>query len=169
MMKQLKLLFIAVILFAGIQSATAQTKVAHINVQELIMAMPDMKTANTSLQKLKDAHSTQLNTMIAEYEAKIKTYSTDETQVSDAVYKSRVQEVEDMKTRIQQYEQTATEELMKKQEDLYKPIIDKSKAAIQKVATAKGFQYVLDSSQGKGVIIADGTDLLADVKKELGF
>ena len=44
-----------------------------------------------------------------------------------------------------------------------------SEAAIKKVAKAKGFQYVLDSTTGSGVLVADGTDLLADVKKELGF
>jgi outer membrane protein len=50
-----------------------------------------------------------------------------------------------------------------------KPITDKAKAAIQKVARAQGFEYVLDSTVGGGVILADGKDLMADVKKELGF
>ena len=44
-----------------------------------------------------------------------------------------------------------------------------NEAAIKKVAKAQGFQYVLDSTIGSGVLVADGTDLLADVKKELGF
>ena len=58
---------------------------------------------------------------------------------------------------------------MEKQESIYKPILEKSRTAIQKVAKAKGYQYVLDSSTGSGVILADGPDLMADVKKELGF
>ena len=37
------------------------------------------------------------------------------------------------------------------------------------VAKAQGFQYVLDSATGAGVIVADGKDLFNDVKKELGF
>ena len=53
--------------------------------------------------------------------------------------------------------------------DLIKPIMEKAQAAIQKVARAKGIQYVLDSTVGSGVLLADGVDLLADVKKELGF
>ena len=43
------------------------------------------------------------------------------------------------------------------------------KQSLDKVAKAKGYQYVLDSSTGSGVLLADGPDLLADVKKELGF
>ena len=32
-----------------------------------------------------------------------------------------------------------------------------------------GYEYVLDSSQGGSVIIAKGKDIMAEVKKELGF
>ena len=35
-----------------------------------------------------------------------------------------------------------------------KPIFEKAKAAIQKVAKAQGFQYVLDSTQGSGVLLS---------------
>ena len=44
-----------------------------------------------------------------------------------------------------------------------------SLAAIEKVASAQGFDYVLDSSAGGSVIMSKGTDLMADVKTELGF
>jgi outer membrane protein len=74
-----------------------------------------------------------------------------------------------MGTRIQQYQQTAQKELQQKQEDILKPILEKARLAIQKVAKAKGYQYVLDASTGSGVLMAEGPDLLADVKKELGF
>lgn len=49
------------------------------------------------------------------------------------------------------------------------PILEKAQNAIQKVAKTQGFQYVLDATPGAGVLVADGKDLLADVKKELGF
>ena len=37
---------------------------------------------------------------------------------------------------------------------------------IQKVGKAKGFQYILNS---ESLLLADGPNLTADVKKELGF
>ena len=40
------------------------------------------------------------------------------------------------------------------------------KASISKVGKAKGFQYVLDSST---LLLADGTNITVDVKKDLGF
>jgi outer membrane protein len=44
--------------------------------------------------------------------------------------------------------------------------MDKVKASIQKVGKAKGFQYVLNS---EGLLLADGPNVTADVKKDLGF
>jgi outer membrane protein len=61
------------------------------------------------------------------------------------------------------------QDLQQKEVDLFQPILEKARTAIQKVARAQGFQYVLDASQGTGVILSDGKDLLADVKKELGI
>lgn len=170
MMKQLKSLLIAAALFIGMsQTVSAQAKVAHINVTDLMSAMPEMKAANSQLQKISDSYDTVYKTMVEEFQAKIKKYEQEAPTAGDAVNETRSKEVQELQQRIQQYQQTATKELQQKQEDIYKPILEKSRNAIQKVAKAKGYQYVLDSSTGSGVILADGPDLLADVKKELGF
>ncbi len=170
MMKQLKSLLIAALLFVGAsQTVSAQAKVAHINVNELMTNMPDMKAANAQLEKLGKTYDTEYNTMVDEFKNKIKKYEAEATTVTDAVNDTRQTEVQDMRARIEQYQQTASKELQTKQEEIVKPILEKARLAIQKVAKAKGYQYVLDASVGSGVLVADGPDLLADVKKELGF
>ena len=50
-----------------------------------------------------------------------------------------------------------------------KPLIDKAKAAIQKIAKEQGFDYVIDATDGGSLILANGKDLMAEVKVELGF
>ena len=74
-----------------------------------------------------------------------------------------------MEQSIRQYQAQAQQDLQKKELDLLKPITEKAKNAILKVGNAQGFDYILDSSQGQGVIMANGKDLLSDVKSELGF
>ena len=74
-----------------------------------------------------------------------------------------------MQQSIREYQGQAQQDLQKKEYDLSKPLIDKAIAAIKKVSTAQGFEYVLDSTNGGGVLVANGKDLMADVKKELGF
>ncbi|MGV7106800.1 OmpH family outer membrane protein [Flavobacterium sp. U410] len=167
-MKQIKTLIIAFVLFVGAQ-VSAQSKVAHINVQALMENMPEMKAAKTQLEKIQAQYDKDYKTMVQEYQTKLQKYEQEAPTAGEALNETRSKEMQDMGSRIQQFQQTAGKDLQQKELDLYKPILEKAQAAIQKVAKAKGFQYVLDSTTGSGVLVADGTDLLADVKKELGF
>lgn len=169
-MKQLKSLLIAAVLIIGAgQAVSAQAKVAHIDVSELMNNMPEMKTANAQLEKIAKTYDADYRKLVEEYQAKIKKYDQEAETVTAAVNETRTKEVQDMAQRIQQFQQSAQKELQQKQEDILKPVMDKAKAAIQKVAKAKGYQYVLDATLGSGVLFAEGPNLLADVKKELGF
>ena len=85
------------------------------------------------------------------------------------VFKMYVGALETMQNNIRQAQQTASEEYQKKSQALIEPIMEKAKKAVQKVAKTQGYQYVLDSAAGAGVIVSDGKDLFNDVKKELGF
>jgi len=167
-MKQLRTLVIALVLFVGTQMS-AQTKVAHIDVQALMTNMPEMKTAQAQLEKVKENYDKEYKTMVQEYQTKLQKYEQEAPTAGEAVNEARSKEMQDMGNRIQQYQQSAAKELQQKEMDLLKPILEKAQNAIQKVATAKGFNYVLDATTGSGVLVANGTDLLADVKKELGF
>ena len=167
-MKQLKTLAIAIVLFIGTQ-VSAQTKVAHIDVQALMTSMTEMKTAQDQMKKIQDTYDKDYKNMVAEYQTKLQKYEQEAPTAGDALNETRSKEMQDMGARIQQFQQTAQKELGQKEMDLIKPIMEKAQAAIKKVAKEKGFNYVLDSTTGSGVLVADGTDLLADVKKSLGF
>ena len=167
-MKQLKTLAIAIVLFIGTQ-VSAQTKVAHIDVQALMTSMPEMKTAQDQMKKIQDTYDKDYKNMVAEYQTKLQKYDQESATAGDALNETRSKEMQDMGSRIQQFQQNAQKELGQKEMDLIKPIMEKAQAAIKKVAKEKGFNYVLDSTTGSGVLVADGTDLLADVKKSLGF
>lgn len=169
-MKHLKTLVLAaVLLFGSTSIMNAQSKVAHINTQELIAAMPETKAAQAELEKLGKTYEADIQSMGTEYQNKVKLYDAEAATKTQEENQKRVQEVTAMEQSIRQYQGTAQQEMQKKEIDLLKPITEKAKAAILKVAKAQGFHYVLDSTQGQGVIMADGKDLMADVKKELGF
>lgn len=169
-MKHLKTLVLATALLIGSTSImNAQSKVAHINTQELVTSMPETKAAQAELDKLRKTYQVALQDMQTELENKIKQYDAEAASQTDEENSKRVQEVQGIQQSIQQYGGGAQQDMQKKELDLLKPITDRAKLAIQKVARAQGFQYVLDSTQGQGVILADGKDLMTDVRKELGF
>ncbi|CAM3797040.1 OmpH family outer membrane protein [Flavobacterium cucumis] len=168
-MKQLKTLVITALLFIGTQTF-AQQKIAHIDVQALMTTMPEMKTAQDQVRKIQETYDKEYKGMVAEYQTKLQKYDQEAATVGDAVNETRSKEMQDMGARIQKYEQDARKTLGDKELELIKPIMEKAQKAIQKVAKAKGVTYVLDATSGSGVLFAEGgIDLLADVKKELGF
>ncbi|HNQ28382.1 MAG TPA: OmpH family outer membrane protein [Aquaticitalea sp.] len=169
-MKHFKTHLFAALMFIGATSFTmAQSKIAHINTGDLIEAMPQMKSAKTELEKLGKTYEAEIQKMATEYQNKMKQYQAEAETKTEEENQKRVQEVATIEQSIRQYQATAQEDLQKKETELMKPLFEKAKAAIQKVARAQGFDYVLDSTQGGGVLLSDGKDLLADVKKELGF
>jgi outer membrane protein len=168
-MKKLRNVFATTLFIVGSFYAEAQSKVAHINTQELVESMPEMITAKSELEKLAKTYETDIQAMATELQNKIKQYDAESSTKTDEENGKRLQEVQSMEQSIRQYQGQAQQDLQKKEIELLKPITEKAKAAILKVGNDQGFNYVLDSSQGQGVIMANGKDLLADVKAELGF
>ena len=169
-MKHLKsLLLAATLILSASLTLQAQSKVAHINTQELVESMPDMKSAKSELEKLAKTYETDIQAMATELQNKITQYDAESSTKTDEENGKRLQEVQSMEQSIRQYQAQAQQDLQKKELDLLRPITEKAKNAILKVGNAQGFDYVLDTSQGQGVIMANGKDLLTDVKTELGF
>jgi outer membrane protein len=167
MMKQLKSLLIAAVLFFGTsQLAQAQAKIAHVDISEIMGKMPAMIDAQKQLEKLSATYDADYKTMVDEFQARVKKYDTEQTTVSDKINEERAKEVQDMQKRIVDFRDNAQKELQKKEQDLTKPLYDKIRASIQKVGKAKGYQYVVNSDQ---LLLADGPNITVDVKKDLGF
>lgn len=169
-MKQFRTLFIALALTVGATAFTnAQSKVAHVASQELIEEMPDYKEAMDQLQKLERTYDAEIKDMLAEAQSTMQRYQNEaETQTEEENAK-RANELQATERRIQEHSQNARRELQQKESELLRPVYEKARTAIQKVAREQGFDYVLDSTTGTGVIMADGDDLMAAVKTELGI
>ncbi len=168
-MKHLKSILLATALYIGaISFVGAQSKIAHINTQELIQAMPQMKTAKSQLETLSKTYQTELQSLGAEFQKKVKLYDSEAASKTQEENTARAKEVQTMEQSIREYQAKAQQDLQKKEFDLLKPITEKAKEAILKVGRAQGFEYILDSSQGV-TIMADGKNLLDDVKKSLGI
>jgi outer membrane protein len=166
-MKQIKTLLIAALFaFGANQTISAQAKTAHVDVSEIMGKMPAMLDAQNQLEKLSTTYDADYKKMIEEYQAKLKKYEAETTTVTDAVNTERAKEVQDMQKRITDFRDNAQKELQQKESDIVKPLMEKVRASIQKVGKAKGFQYILD---GSTLLLADGPNITADVKKDLGF
>lgn len=169
-MKQVKKIAIALVLFvAATNFANAQSKVAHIDVQKLLSEMPEMKAAESELKKLSETYQADIQGAMTELRNKFTQYNNEAANKSKEENDKRAAELQGQEKTIGEAQQKAQQEIQGKQAELFAPILEKANVAIEKVAAAQGFDYVLNAQQGAGVIVAKGKDLLSEVKQELGF
>lgn len=168
-----KYVIIAFVAFTGLCSvkASAQTKIAHINAQAVIEAMPETKKAQTEIEAFAATLEKDSKALIDEYNRKMKAFDDELAKtpnMSEALKEVKAKEIQEAQKRIQDFQQIAQEKIGQKQNELLKPVYDKARKAIEDVAKEKGYGYVLDSSQGSLLVSPAGDDILAPVKTKLG-
>lgn len=147
--------------------ASAQ-KLGHINSQELLAAMPELKTMQAKLDTLANQYELQYANMQEEFNKKVADYQANQATMTEGVRQFRQQELAEMEQRIQLFGQTAQKDLATKQQEFLQPVQKKMLDAIKKVGAAQGCTYVFDS-MATLYIADDALDLMPFVKKELGI
>lgn len=145
-------------------------KIGHINMQELVAAMPESDSAQAKLQKAAKELDNTYQQLQDEFKKKYDDYNKNAGTYSDLVRNTKETELQDMSQRMQTFQQNAQQDLQAQQQKLMKPILDKANKAISDVARENKFTYIFDSTQG--IILYMGTDaidLMPLVKKKLGL
>jgi outer membrane protein len=155
-------------LFAG-NFAQAQSKIGHINFQQLIDFMPETKTVKSQLEIYQKQFIDQLTAMNNEYQSKGQAYQTKRATMTDAAKGAAESELQDLGKRLQDTQTSSQQKVEEKQRELGKPLIDKARAAVAAVAKEKGYGYVLDTTSEYLVVSPDADDLMPAVKLKLGL
>lgn len=151
--------------------ATAQkaVKLGHINSSDLMQIMPGREEAQNTLQKDVDELQATLKNMQNELEQRYNDYMGKKDQMSDLIRQTKERELQDMGTRIQEFQENAQKQLQDREQEVLKPIIDRARKAIEDVAKENGYTYVFDVSSGALLYQQDSDDILPLVKKKLGI
>ena len=164
-MKKMLLLVAAALLF-NIGTADAQ-KYGHVNSGEILEVMPGIDSLQIKLKAFQDDLQTMYESMMTEYQQKKDKFDREVGTMSSAVRQVREKELQDLATRIQEFQANAQDDLEDKQYELAKPYQDAIQDAINKVAKANGYSYIFDTK----ILLYYGTgdDITPLVKKELGI
>ena len=111
----------------------------------------------------------QLKSMQAEMEKRYNEYMEKQAGWTELIRNTKQRELQDMSTRIQEFQENAQKTLQQREQDLLKPIIDRAKKAISDVAAEGGYTYILDSGTAAVLYSQDSDDIMPMVKKKLGL
>jgi outer membrane protein len=167
-MKKLLLVLIAV----GFCSLAQAQRYAVIDSKYILEKLVDYKDAQTKLDQQSKAWQTEIDNMMADVDRLYKAYTAERAMLSDDVRKKREDEImnkekaaKDLQKKRFGYEG----DLFKKRQELIKPIQDRVYTAVQKMAAAKSYEFVLDKAGGVTLFYANPTlDKSDDVLKQLG-
>ena len=171
MKNTLKLALLAGVFVAFCNTVSAQNlKLAHINMQELIVTMPEYDTAMVKLQKFGKDLENEIELLQVEFNRKYDDYLKNRDNQTDLVRRTREEELQQMSQRMQTFQQQAQESYAVEQEKLIQPVVEKANKALETVAKEQGVTYVMSADPQILLFKAIGTlDLLPAVKQHLGI
>ncbi len=150
-------------------AATAQNyKFAHVNFSEVVQLMPEMDSARVQVEAASKETQTTYEAMIEEFQSKYSQYEQKQSTWTASIKQSKEQELGQIQTRIQEFEQSAQQELNALQNELMAPIYQKAQAAIEDLARRGGYIYVFDSSQFLYLDDKQSVDLTPAARTALG-
>ena len=161
-----KILLLSLTLLISI-SSFSQNKFGYIDSQELLLLMPERKTAEEEVQTLAKSLESQLQAMTAEYQQSVQEYQANEATYTDLVKQDKVTEITGLEQRIQSFQQNAQQALQSKEQELLEPILQKARQAIEDVASEGDYTYIFDKSVGSILYVKESENILEKVKKKL--
>ena len=158
------------VLVAAPMCLSAQTlKFGSVNPTEIFNVMPDVATANNTLKTLQEKYEAQAKPLQEELTKKINEYQElEKNKAAQATLDAKQKEFEDLKTRYDNFMQTAQKDMSQQQETLLAPIQQKLMNAIQAVGAEGGYAGILDAA----TLLYKGNnieDVSAKVKAKLGI
>jgi outer membrane protein len=169
MKKTLIAIVACLFLLGGNAMAQKSIKLGHINSNDLMQIMPGRDSAQAVLQTEVTSLEEQLKSMQSEMEKLYNDYMEKQSGWTELIRNTKQRELQDMGSRIQEFQENAQKTLQQREQDLLKPIIDRAKKAISDVAAEGGYTFILDSGTAAVLYSQDSEDIMPQVKKKLGL
>lgn len=152
--------------------AQKPVKLGHIDSQQLLMAMPESDSAQKQLQRIAKDYESTLEELQVELNGKFEKYQKELDTMSPLIRSTRESELNELNERIQNFQAQAQQEIERQRIELFRPIQERAKKAVDDVAKENGFTYIFDIGPGVGAVVysaPETEDILPKVKQKLGI
>jgi outer membrane protein len=168
----MKKILLLVVLFSTVGLISRAQRYAIVDTKYILEKMPDYKQAQQKLDQFSVQWQKEIDDKQQALDKMYKEYEAEQVMLSEELKKKREDELflREKEVRELQRKRFGFEgDLFKRRQELVKPVQDKVYNAIQKIAVARLYDFILDKSEGITVIFADPKlDKSEDVLKELG-
>jgi len=148
-------------------------KYAIIDTKYILDKMPEYKTAQKQLDDVAATWQKEIDGMQTELDRMYKDFDAEQVMLSEELKQKRQDQLFTKEKTLRELQRKRfgfEGDLFKKRQELIKPVQDKVYNAVQKLAVQRGYDFMLDKSEGITVIFADPKlEKSDDVLRELGI
>jgi outer membrane protein len=158
-------------LLLGTFTVQAQ-RYAIIDTRYILEKIPEYKEANTRLEETAEAWQKEIDLLQSDLDKMYRQLDAERAMLTPELLKKREDEIFNKEKQVRDLQRKRfgyEGDYFRKKQELVKPIQDKVYNAVQKLATERMYDFILDKSEGITVIFADPKlDKSDDVLKILG-
>lgn len=160
-----------VLMFLAAANNLSAQKYGYVNSIQLLSELPDISQADEAVLAYQ-------NTLVQKGEAMVKAFEANYQAYIAAAESGTLSAIEQQKREgaltveqqeIQQYEYEVQGLIARKREEVYAPILEKVRAAIEKIGKENGYTMIFDSSAGGLLTMDPSDDVSSLVKSHLGL
>ena len=142
----IKKLFILVFLALPLSLAAQNLKFGTVNTVDVFNLMPEKATAEKQLEDLSKQYESEFMKMQEEFTTKYKDFVNSQDSMPENIKQRRMQEIQEIQQRIQNFREVATGDLEEQQAKLLAPLQEKIANAVKAVGQENGFTFIFDMS-----------------------
>lgn len=162
----IKKLLLAVAIALPAMSLSAQ-KFGTVDVQEIMESLPEVTEMKSKIEASSKTYEDEFGKLQQEMEKKYTEFQQLPEGTLDSIKERRMQELQELDQKIQQFRATAQQDLQRQQAQLMQPIQEKIMKAIQTVGAAGSYTFIFDSEQSY-YAGSDVVNVTNEVKTTLG-
>ena len=150
-------------------SASAQTRVGHVNTGLILESLPETAVADSLLQLYQDSLTAGGQTMQDTFLSKLTYLQENQENLTPRKAQELQTELQEMQQEIQTFQQLAAQNFEYRRGQYLQPIVTRVRDAVAAYAKTNGYNLILDASLPQSLLFANAeSDLTPAIITELG-
>lgn len=159
-------LYISLVSIAGF----SQTKIGTIDVDFIILQMPELVGVQKNLQEYGENLDNQLTLKIKEYQEKLEDYNTNVNSFSEQQKREKQTAILTLDEDISKFRQNGIQLIRLREDELKRPLFQKIGVALDAVASEQNYTQVFNTSADNNLVFLDPNyDITLAVLEKMGI
>ncbi len=143
---------IALFAFFGLamSNVNAQQKIGYISLDYILAQMPEAKQVETELTATKTQYDNMYQAKVKDFQTKLADYEKTGSTMDAVIKADKEKELQGLQGQIEEFRQTSSTSLQKKQAQLLQPLLKKVEDNMHAAAKENGYAFVFNYDAGQG-------------------